>query len=187
MTKIGIIIGSTRQGRIAPQIANWFSDEVATNYDNVEFEYLDLADFPLPFFDSSLIPSQITNFDYPHDIVRQWSAQIRALDAFVMIAPEYNRSPSAVAKNAMDWLYAEWDKKPIGFIGYGGTGGARAIEHLRSVALNLGLMNARAHVAIADYLDAAGNLAIDAKYVSAGKAMVDEILVLDGVLKPLRR
>ena len=135
--KIKIILGSTRQGRFGERPAKWLIGEFKTRKD-VEVELLDLKDYPMPFFDSRMPPSMLDK-KYSNEIVQRWSNKINEADAFIMISPEYNHGYSAVLKNALDWLSPEWHKKAVGFVSYGSAGGARAIEQLREVAVELRL------------------------------------------------
>ena len=98
--------------------------------------FLDLRDYPMPFFDMPASPAW-TPGEYGTDAVKAWRKQIADADGFIIVSPEYNRGYSAVLKNAIDFLYNEWSNKPVGFVGYGNAGGARAIEQLRLVAVEL--------------------------------------------------
>jgi NAD(P)H-dependent FMN reductase len=131
---IKVILGSTRPGRFGEKPAKWIFEE-AQKLEDVDVELLDLRDFPMPFFDSATSPSQITDGNYGHDIVNAWAKKIAEADAFIIVTPEYNRGPSAVLKNAIDWIYYEWNKKTVGYVSYGSASGARAIEHLRTSAI----------------------------------------------------
>ena len=139
--KIKIILGSTRQGRFGERPANWINDELK-NWEGVEAELIDLRDHPMPFLDSPISPSMM-NMKYPHSVVQKWSEKINEADAFIIVSPEYNHGYSAVLKNAMDWLSPEWSRKPIGFVSYGSVGGGRAIEQLRQVVIELGMVPIR--------------------------------------------
>lgn len=133
--KIAVIIGSTRPARFGDKPAKWIAAE-AKKLEGVEVELLDLVEYPMPFFEEPMGPSQL-NKKYSNDVVKKWSAKIDAADAFIMVTPEYNHSTSGVLKNALDHLYPEWNNKPVGFVSYGGVGGARAIEHLRQIVIEL--------------------------------------------------
>lgn len=136
--KIKIILGSIRQGRFGERPAKWLLEELKTRSD-VDAELLDLRDYPMPFFDSQISPSML-NKKYSNEIVQKWSDKIDEADAFIMISPEYNHGYSAVLKNALDWVSPEWHKKAVGFVSYGSAGGARAIEQLREVSIELRLV-----------------------------------------------
>lgn len=160
MVKIKIILGSTRPNRFSDKPGRWIYEEVKKK-DGVEAEILDLRDYPLPFFDEPTSPGMITDGAYPNAIARKWAAKIRGSDAFIVIAPEYNHGISGVLKNALDYVYAEWNNKPVGFVAYGGVGGARSVEHLRGVAVELQMAPIRNAVHIPQHwnlLDENGNL-----------------------------
>jgi NAD(P)H-dependent FMN reductase len=132
---IKIILGSTREGRFGDKPAHWILEELS-HRESVATELLDLREFPLPFFDRPTAPSR-EGGKYASPAVARWSEKIAAADAFVVVTPEYNHGYSAVLKNALDHLFPEWARKPIGFMSYGSAGGARAIEQLRLVAIEL--------------------------------------------------
>ena len=144
MTRIGIILGSTRPNRNGEQVARWVL-ELASRRDDAEFELIDLRDFPLPHLDEPLPPSL---GQYQNEHTRQWAEKIASFDGFVMVTPEYNHSTSGVLKNALDFLYAEWNNKAVGFVSYGSAGGARAVEHLRLIAGELQMADDRQQVAL---------------------------------------
>src|SRR5262249_44351943 len=142
--RIGIIVGSTRPGRFADHPAKWIN-EIATKRDEFEVELLDLRDWPLPHFDEAVSPGWGPSKD---PTALKWQKKIDALDGFIVIAAEYNRGPTGVLKNALDYAYKEWNKKPIAFVGYGGVGAARAVEQLRLHAVELQMAPIRAGVHI---------------------------------------
>ncbi|MET8289215.1 NADPH-dependent FMN reductase [Streptomyces sp. NPDC048448] len=149
MTRIGIIIGSTRPGRNGEAVAKWVH-EIASQRSDVEFELVDLLDYKLPHLDEAMPPS-LGQYSQPH--TREWAAKIASFDGFVMVTPEYNHSTSGVLKNAIDYLYAEWNNKAIGFVSYGSVGGTRAVEHLRLVAGELQMADVRSQVALSLFTD----------------------------------
>ncbi len=134
--KILVILGSTREGRFGDKPAHWMRDFLGKD-EHIDAELVDLRDWPLPLFDQPKSPSRVTDGHYGHPLADQWAAKIGAADGFVLIAAEYNHGYTAALKNALDWLYREWTRKPVSFVGYGGAGGARAIEQLRLVAVEL--------------------------------------------------
>ena len=142
MTKIGIILGSTRPGRNGEAVAKWVFD-VAAKRTDAEFELVDLLDYNLPHLDEAIPPS-MGQYSKPHTI--EWAKKIDSFDGFIMVTPEYNHAPSGVLKNAIDFLFKEWNNKAVGFVGYGSVGGARAVEHLRLIAGELMLADVRAQV-----------------------------------------
>ena len=121
MTRIGIILGSTRPGRIGEQVARWLL-ELAQQRSDAEFDLIDLLDHPLPHFDEPLPP---TPGQYQHEHTKRWAQVIQSFDGFVMVTPEYNHSTSGVLKNAIDYLCKELQNKAVGFVSYGGQGGPR--------------------------------------------------------------
>lgn len=132
---ISVIIGSTRPNRFSEKPAAWIFDHVQ-KLENVEAELLDLRDWPLPFFDQPISPSMVEG-SYGNALVDSWAKKIQEADAFIWVSPEYNHSTSAVLKNALDSVYKEWHKKPVAFVSYGSVGGARSVEHLRQIAVEL--------------------------------------------------
>lgn len=143
MLQLKIILGSTRPNRFSEKIAPWVAD-VAQKHGNFDVEVLDLRDYPLPFYDQPTSPSQIKDGDYANPIAKNWAKKIADADAFLVITPEYNHGPSAVLKNALDSIYAEWNRKAITFISYGNVGGARSVEQLRLIAVELQMAPVRA-------------------------------------------
>ncbi len=149
MTRIGVILGSTRPGRRGEQVARWVMDQARSRSD-AEFELVDLADYPLPHLDEPLPPSM---GQYHNEHTRDWAAVIGRFDGFVFVTPEYNHSTSGVLKNAIDFLYAEWNNKAMGVVSYGAVGGARAAEHLRLIAGELQMADVRTNVALSLFTD----------------------------------
>lgn len=131
--RILVLVGSVREGRLALPVANWVLDSGSARAD-LALERVDLADWALPFFPH---PKPPATGDYPGDSQRAWAAKVASADGFLLVAPEYNHGPSAVLKNALDTVFAEWGRKPVGFVAYGGVGGARAVEQLRLTACAL--------------------------------------------------
>ena len=144
MTRIGVILGSTRPGRRGEPVARWVMAEAGRRSD-AEFELVDLADYPLPHLDEPLPPSM---GQYQNAHTREWATTIGRFDGFVFVTPEYNHSTSGVLKNALDYLYAEWNNKAMGVVSYGLVGGARAAEHLRLVAGELQMAAVRTNVTL---------------------------------------
>lgn len=146
MITIGLIIGSTRPNRFADVPARWLL-EGASSHKDIEVELLDLRDQDLPFFSEPLSPLA-THGVYSHPAAERWRRKIGQCDAFIATVAEYNHAPTAVLKNAFDSASLEWRRKPIGFVGYGGVGGARAIEHLRGVTIELQMAPIKSEVNI---------------------------------------
>jgi len=139
--KIHVILASTREKRFGDKLARYLFDELSKRND-VEAELVDLRDWPLPFFDAPTAPA-LTKEPSSHEIVNRWAAKIREADGYLVVTPEYNHGYPAVLKNAIDWLFHEWAKKPIAFASYGNAGGARAIEQLREVVIEVELVPLR--------------------------------------------
>lgn len=133
--KIKVIVGSTRQNRFSEKPARWIFEE-AKKLEEVEAELLDLRDYPMPFFDSFMSPSMAQG-KYENEVVQKWAEKIADGDAFIIVTPEYNHGYPAVLKNALDVIYPEWNRKPVGFVSYGSAVGARSVEQLRQVAVEL--------------------------------------------------
>lgn len=145
MTTVSIIISSTREGRFGDQPAEWFHEHLAKR-EGVTAKLLDLRDFPMPFFDQMMPPASPGRPAYTHDVVQRWTAEIAGSDAFVIVAAEYNFGPPAVLKNALDWVYPEWNRKPIGFVSYGSGLGTRSVQQLREAAVELQMAPIRSAV-----------------------------------------
>jgi NAD(P)H-dependent FMN reductase len=142
MLNIKVIVGSTRPGRFSEKVVPWLNAELAKR-DGLSVEVLDLKEHALPFFESPMSPAYVENGDYGNDAVNAWGKKIAEADAFIMITPEYNHGTSAILKNAIDAVYREWNNKAVAFIGYGSAGGARAVEHLRQVAVEVQMASTR--------------------------------------------
>ena len=142
MLNIGIIVGSTRPGRVGEQVAKWVLEQ-AQKKGGARFELVDIADANLPLLDEPVPPS-MGKYSKPH--TKAWAARIAPLDGFVFVTPEYNHGTSGALKNAIDFLYAEWNNKAAGFVGYGSAGGTRAVEQLRLVMAELQIADVRAQV-----------------------------------------
>jgi NAD(P)H-dependent FMN reductase len=184
VTRIGIILGSTRPNRNGEQVANWVY-EIASRREDAEFELVDLRDYPLPHFDEPLPPS-LGNYQNEH--THEWAERIASFDGFVFVTPEYNHSTSGVLKNAIDYLYAEWNNKAVGFVSYGAVGGARAVEHLRLVAGELEMADVRQQVALS-LLTEFENFSVfrPGDYnVQAVETMLDQVIAWSAALEPLR-
>ena len=113
---------------------------------NIETQLLDLRDYPMPFFDQPIPPAMPGRAPYENDVVKKWTAEIARSDGFVFVTPEYNHGYPAVLKNALDWVYPEWNRKACAFVSYGSVSGARSVEQLRQVAIELQLAPIRSSV-----------------------------------------
>lgn len=149
MIRLAIIIGSTRPGRKADAVAQWVNG-IAKKRGDAEVELIDILDFNLPLLDEP-VPPAMGQYSKPH--TKAWAAKIDSFDAFVFVTPEYNHGTSGALKNAIDYLYREWNNKAAGFVGYGSAGGVRAVEHLRLVMGELMVADVRAQVMLSLYTD----------------------------------
>lgn len=132
---IKVIAGSTREGRFSDKAAAWIAEEIRKR-EGVSVETLDLRDYDMPFFNEPVSPSYKQE-PYKNEAVARFTKKVEEGDAFIIVTPEYNHGTSGVLKNALDWVYQEWNNKPVAFVSYGSVGGARAIEQLRLVAVEL--------------------------------------------------
>jgi len=184
MIKVAIIIGSTRPGRKAEAVARWVY-EIATKHGNAEFELVDIRDFNLPLLDEAIPPS-MGQYSQPHTKV--WAAKVASFDAYVFVTPEYNHGPSGALKNAIDYLYAEWNNKAAGFVSYGSAGGARAVEQLRLVMGEMQVADVRAQVMLSLFTDFE-NFSVFKPVPSHEESvntMLDQVIAWGGALNTLR-
>jgi len=142
MLRVAIVTGSTRPGRHNEAVARWVY-RLATPRNDAEFELVDIAEYKLPLLDERIPPSLGR---YEHQHTRRWAEKIASFDGHVFVTPEYNHSTSGALKNAIDFLYREWNNKAAGFVSYGSAGGARAVEHLRLITAELMVATVRAQV-----------------------------------------
>ncbi len=149
MIRVAIILGSTRPGRNGEAVAHWVHD-LAKKRKDAEFELVDLKDFNLPLLDEPMPPMM---GQYMHDHTKAWAAKILEFDAFVFVTPEYNHGTSAALKNALDYLYKEWNNKAAAFVSYGSALGTRAVEQLRLVMGELRVADVRSQVSLALFTD----------------------------------
>ena len=133
--KVKVIIGSTRPNRFSEKPASWIYEETQKR-EGVAAELLDLRDYSMPFFDQPISPA-MSGGKYANDVVKTWAGKIKDGDAFIIVTPEYNHGYPAVLKNALDSIFQEWNKKPVGLVSYGNAGGARSVEQLRQVVIEL--------------------------------------------------
>jgi NAD(P)H-dependent FMN reductase len=185
VTRIGIILGSTRPNRNGEQVARWVYD-IASQRSDAEYELVDLRDYPLPHLDEPLPPSM---GQYQGEHTKAWADKIASFDGFVIVTPEYNHSTSGVLKNAIDYLYAEWANKAVGFVSYGGVGGARATEHLRLVVGELQMADVRQQVALS-LLTEFENFSVfkPSDYNTAAlDTLLDQVVAWSTALAPLRQ
>ncbi|MEU0743854.1 NAD(P)H-dependent oxidoreductase [Streptomyces sp. NPDC006134] len=186
MTTIGIIIGSTRPGRVGPQVAEWIQ-KTAGGREDAAFEVVDIADYRLPLFDEPRSPRMGV---YEHDHTRAWSARIAGLDGFVFVTPEYNRSIPAALKNAIDFVYNEWNNKAAGFVGYGSNvSGARAVDHLRHIAgaVQLAAVPTQLHLSLQADFEQFATFRPAERHEAALQQMLTEVITWTDALAPLRQ
>lgn len=184
MIKLAIIIGSTRPGRNGEAVARWVHG-IAKKRSDAEFELVDIKDFNLPLLDEPIPPSQ-GKYSLPH--TKAWAAKIASFDAYVFVTPEYNHGISGALKNAIDFLYAEWNNKAAGFVSYGSAGGARAVEQLRLVMAELQIADVRAQVMLSLFTDFENFTVFKPAphQKDAVTAMLDQVIAWGRALKTLR-
>jgi NAD(P)H-dependent FMN reductase len=188
--RIAVITGTTREGRFSEKVAAWVQGFVADHAPDLELDLLDLRDHPLPFFYGHN-PARAPR-DYPTEEVARFGRAIDRADGFLVLTGEYNHGYPAVLKNALDWLFVEWRRKPIAFVGWGNAGGARAIEQLREVSIELDLAPVRPAVHVlpdvmrpamsVDVGDAAPFESLEPKL----ELLVDELIWWTNALKTAR-
>jgi NAD(P)H-dependent FMN reductase len=187
MPKLHIIIASTRPGRVGPAVARWFH-QFALGHGTFEVELVDLAEVGLPLLDE---PAHPRLRQYQHEHTKRWSASVEAADVFVFVTPEYNYGPPPSLVNALDYLYAEWNYKPVGFVSYGGiSGGIRSVQMTKQIVTTLKMVPLVEAVPIpfvGQHLD--GNTGVfqpTENHQKAAGEMLDELLRWAEALKPLR-
>lgn len=174
---IGIILGSTRQGRLSPQVGEWVKS-IADRRGDANVEIVDLASYKLPFFGEG----------DPGEQGAAWNDKIHSLDGFIFIAQEYNHSITASLKNALDHAREAWYNKAAGIVSYGSVGGARAAEHLRGILSELSVAHVRVHPALSLFTDFEnGSVLKPADYhLPNVETLLDQVLAWSGALKTLR-
>lgn len=184
MLNVGIIIGSTRPGRKAGAVAQWVHG-IASDRTDAKFELVDILDYNLPLLDEAVPPSM---GKYSQDHTKKWAAKIGEFDAYIFVTPEYNHSTSGALKNAIDFLFAEWNNKAAGFVGYGSVGGARAIEHLRQILGEAMVADVRAAVMLSLFTDFEDMKVFKpaAHHEKSVQAMLDQVVAWGGAMKTLR-
>ncbi|MGK7222023.1 NADPH-dependent FMN reductase [Kocuria flava] len=184
MTRIAIIAGSTRPNRNARAVAEWVHEQ-ASGRDDAQFELVDIADQGLPLLDEPVPPAM---GQYAHEHTRAWARKVASCDGFVFVTPEYNHSVPAALKNAVDYLYAEWNNKSIGFVSYGSAGGTRAVEAWRLIAAELQMADVRAQVVLPFGSEFGEDLAFTPTGAAAEALteVLDQVLAWAGALRSLR-
>jgi NAD(P)H-dependent FMN reductase len=190
MTVISVIVGSTRQGRFSEKPAQWIFQRLK-NRGGVDARLLDLRDFPMPFFDQPVPPAMPGRPAYENEVVKKWTAEIARSDGFIFVTPEYNYGPSAVLKNALDWVYPEWNRKAAAFVSYGSAMGARGVQQLRLTAIELQLAPVRSslYIPVATLWAHFQGGDVDAgltELEGAAKTMIDDLLWWTAALKAAR-
>jgi NAD(P)H-dependent FMN reductase len=184
MIKIAIIIGSTRPGRNGEAVAKWVH-EIAQKRSDAEFELVDIKDFNLPLLDEP-VPPIMGQYSQSH--TKAWAAKIHSFDAYVFVTPEYNHGIPGALKNAIDFLFAEWNNKAAGFVSYGGVQGVRAVEHLRLVLAEVQMATIRNQVLLSMFTDFENYSLFKpgpTKEQSVND-MLDQLIAWGAALKPLR-
>ncbi len=182
--KIAIILGSTRPGRNGEAVALWVY-EIAKKRADAEFEFVDIKDFNLPLLDEPVPPSQ---GQYSKEHTKRWSDKIDSFDGYIFVTAEYNHGIPGALKNAIDFLYQEWNNKAAGFVSYGSAGGVRSVEHLRLVMAELQIADVRAQVTLSLFTDFENftkfkPAAFQEQYVNT---MLDQVIAWGTALKALR-
>ena len=187
MSVISVIVGTTREARFSEKPAHWILEHLKKRQD-VDARLLDLRDFPMPFFDQPLTPAMPSRPAFENEAVQRWTAAIGASDGYVIATAEYNYGPAAVLKNAIDWVYPEWRRKPVSFISWGTAAGTRSVQQLRETAIELQLAPIRSsvHIPVSTLMahyqggDVATGLA---ELDGSANAMIDDLLWWTNALK----
>lgn len=189
--KIGVIISSTRATRFGEIPAKWILDK-ANERPEIDAEIVDLREFDLPFFDEAAsnawVPSQNAN-------AVKWQNKISEFDGYIFVTAEYNRAITGALKNAIDQAYTNWNKKVFGAVGYGSVGGARAVENLRTIGVELQMVSTRSavHIAGADFMSVHPGFGgtksltdIEAAIGNSAKHMLDQLIWWGNAAKAAR-
>lgn len=175
---IGIILGSTRQGRVSPQVGEWVKS-IADKREDANFEIIDIADYNLPFIGTT---------DGSEPGIAAWNEKLASLDGFVFIVQEYNHSITGALKNAIDFAREAWYNKAAGIVSYGSTGGARAAEHLRGILGEIKVADVRTHPTLSLFTDFENGTEFKPQelHLTNVNAMLDEVASWSGALKTIR-
>ncbi|UTR12795.1 NAD(P)H-dependent oxidoreductase [Evansella sp. LMS18] len=173
---IGIILGSTRQGRVSPQVGEWVK-EIADKRGDANYEIVDIADYELPFLGEADAPG-----------IAKWNEKLASLDGFVFIVQEYNHSITGALKNALDLAREAWNNKAAGIVSYGSTGGARAAEHLRGIMGELMIADVRTHPTLSLFTDFENGTDFKPQelHLDNVNLMLDQVNAWSGALKTVR-
>jgi len=184
MLKIGIIISTTRPNRVGDSVGKWVL-ELAQKRTDASFELVDLRDFDLPLLDEPIPASQ---GKYSKDHTKAWAAKVDSFDAYVFVSAEYNHSIPGSLKNALDFVYKEWNNKAAGFVAYGSAGGTRAVEHLRLIMAELQVATVRNQVALSLFTDFENYSVFkpDPRHEKSVAGMLDQLVAWGTAMKTLR-
>jgi NAD(P)H-dependent FMN reductase len=176
---IGIILGSTRQGRVSPQVGEWVKG-VADRRGDANYEIVDIAGYQLPFFGTT---------EATDPAIAAWNEKLSNLDGFVFIVQEYNHSITGALKNALDLARVAWNNKAAGIVSYGSTGGARAAEHLRGICAELLIADVKTHPTLSLFTDFENFTTFKPAQLHLNNVnlMLDQVLAWSGALKTLRK
>jgi NAD(P)H-dependent FMN reductase len=184
MLKVAIILGSTRPGRNGEAVSKWIY-EIAKKRNDANFELVDVKDFNLPLLDEPIPPSM---GQYSKEHPKAWSAKINSFDAYVFVTAEYNHGIPGALKNAIDFLFKEWNNKVAGFVGYGSAGGVRSVEQLRLVMAELKVATVRTQVQLSLFTDFENfsNFKPAPFQEKSVNNMLDEVIAWGGAVRTLR-
>jgi NAD(P)H-dependent FMN reductase len=184
MIKIGIVLGSTRPGRKSETVGHWVLEHARARTD-AAFEIVDIAHYKLPLLDEP-VPASMNQYQNAH--TKAWAERIATLDGYIFVTPEYNHGPSGALKNAIDFVYKEWNNKAAGFVGYGAVGAVRAIEQLRVVLAECQIATVRAQVGLSLFTDFENFTTFrpGAHQGAAVAALLDQVVAWARALQPLR-
>jgi NAD(P)H-dependent FMN reductase len=182
--KVAIIIGSTRPGRNGEAVGRWIYEK-AKNRDDAQYELVDIKDYNLPLLDEPIPPSMGR---YSNEHTKIWSTKIDSFDAYVFVTPEYNHGIPGALKNAIDFLFKEWNNKVAGFVSYGSAGGVRAVEQLRLVMAEVKVATVRAQVQLSLFTDFENFSTFRPHeiHVKSTNNMLDEVISWASAMKTLR-
>lgn len=185
MLKIGIVLGSTRKGRNCEAVAKWMYHFARKRRNDVKFEWVDLLEYDLPFYGVELPADRQRDAE---SAIRAWSNKMASLDGYIFVTPEYNHATTGVLKNALDHLQPEVHNKACGFVGYGGLGGARAIENLRLIAGELQMADVRTAVTFSLMTDFEQMTKFQPAHYHEKNAneMLNQVIAWSGALRTLR-
>jgi NAD(P)H-dependent FMN reductase len=182
--KVAIILGSTRPGRNGEVVSQWIY-QIAKKRSDATFELIDIKDFNLPLLDEPIPPSL---GQYSKEHTRTWSLKINSFDAYIFVTAEYNHGIPGALKNAIDFLFKEWNNKVAGFVGYGSAGGVRAVEQLRLVMAELKVATVRSQVQLSLFTDFENFTRFNPApfQEKSVNTLLDEVIAWGGALKTLR-